>query len=676
MRKITFCIVALFITLLSHAQTYGIKTFGGPQSDEAQAIATDAAGNVYITGTFQGTVDFDPSSGTAMLTAAADPNNPDAFVQKFDVAGNFVWVKTFQASPASIATDIAGNVYVTGGFHDTTDLDPGFGVSQQISTGGNDIFVQKLDADGTFLWSKSFGDSLADDYSRAITTDILGNVFVTGNFTGNVDFDPGPGTDLHSSNGFADIYIHKMDASGNYQWTKTFGSSNTDYGYSVTTDAAGNVYAAGLFLNTVDFDPGAGIDNHTSNGSFDAYVLKLNISGNLLWAKTFGGAGDDEAFAVSINPYNTVYVMGAFSETVDFDPNGGTASMTSNGMHDVFILEMNVGGNLVWVKTFGGAGEDYAVSLAAGTDGNIYTTGYFNGIVDFNPGSETVNHNFSDGDAFVQKLSANGDYIWSKTFGAGAGHSTSHGIAVAGATVYVTGYFTHSVDFAGGTAVDIHSSNGDTDGYLWQYSCINSTSSITVLACRTYLSPAGNIYTQGGIYTDVIVNAAGCDSIITINLTIDTVDTSVLQYGNALTANEGNASYQWLNCASGNQIYEETGISYLPAVNGSYAVIISKNNCVDTSECIAVTLTGIVDEISKNDIVVYPNPGTGNVYIKFAVPQINTLISVFSLDGKLVQKTTFSGSKALIDLNTADTGTYFIEIMAEGSKQTHKIALE
>lgn len=676
MRKFILSIISLFFAATNYAQTYQTKAFGGPLSDDPQAITTDASGNVYIAGTFQGTVDFDPGAGINALTAHADPNNPDAFIQKLDAAGNFVWVKTFEAYPAAITTDISGNIFVTGGFHDTTDFDPGSGLALQVSTGGNDIFVQKLDASGNFLWIRTFGDSLADDYSRAITADILGNVFVTGNFTGTVDFDPGAGVDVHTSNGFADIYIQKMDASGAFQWAKTFGESNTDYGYSLTTDAAGNVYATGLFLNTIDLDPGAGVENHTSNGSYDVYVVKLNISGDLLWAKTFGGVADDEGFGITITPSNTVYVMGAFSETVDFDPNVGVNNQTSNGMHDVFILELSTSGNLVWVKTFGGAGEDYAVSLATDASGYVYTTGYFNSIVDFNPGSGTDNHNYTDGDVFVQKLDATGNYVWTKTFGAGSGHATSHAIATFATTVYVTGYFTLTVDFEPGAGIDNHVSAGDSDAFIWQSACTNSTATLNPVSCHNYISPAGNTYTTSGVYTDIILNSTGCDSIITINLTIDEIDLTVTQSGNTLTAVETGASYQWLNCTNDTQVYEETDIDFTAIANGAYAVIITKNGCVDTSACVVISLTGIQEVQTGSDISLYPNPSTGSINIKFNNIQRNTGITVFSVDGRLIRYITVSGTMALLDLSNEDKGVYFIEIIINGVKQTHRVVLE
>lgn len=677
MRKITLSIILLLITMAAFAQSYQTITFGGQLSDNPQSIATDAFGNVYITGTFQGTVDFDPGTGTTMLTAHADPNNPDAFIQKLDAAGSLIWVKTFEADPVSITADVSGNIIVTGSFHDSTDFDPGAGVAMQVSTGGNDIFVQKLDASGNLLWVRTFGDSLADDYSRAVTTDILDNVFVTGNYTGAVDFDPSAGTDIHTSNGWADIYIQKMDASGNFQWAKTFGGSSTDYGYSLTTDPAGNVYVTGLFLNTVDFDPGAGTESHVSNGSYDVYIVKLNISGDLLWAKTFGGADDDEAFGVTISPDNTIYIMGAFSGTVDFDPGAGVTSKTVNGMHDVFILEMDNAGNLLWVNTFGGAGDDYAVALAADVSGNIYTTGYYNAIVDFDSGTGTDNHNFTDGDVFVQKLDANGNYRWTKTFGDGAGHATSHAIAAALNTVYVTGYFGSSVDFAVGSAVDTHVSAGDIDAFVWQYSCVNTSATINVTSCHSYLSPAGNTYASSGTYTDVIGNSSGCDSTITINLTIVALDTTLTQNGNTLSSNEPGAVYQWYNCGADAQVYEETSVSFTPSVNGMYAVIISKNGCVDTSECIAFAGTGINKQNAKNNnVTIFPNPGNGVIYMQFGSEQKNTGINIFSADGRLIRMIQMSGLTASVDLTNEERGVYFIETNSNGIKQTHRVVLE
>lgn len=175
----------------------------------------------------------------------------------------------------SITVDAAGNVYTTGYFQDTVDFDPGAGSANLTSAGSGDAFVQKLDAAGNFLWAKAFGGS-ADDIVASITVDAVGNVYTTGYFQGTVDFDPGAGTDTLTSAGRGDVFVQKLDAAGNFLWAKALGGSGSDEGSSITVDAAGNVYTTGNFEGTADFDPGAGSATFTSAGGWDVFIQKMS----------------------------------------------------------------------------------------------------------------------------------------------------------------------------------------------------------------------------------------------------------------------------------------------------------------------------------------------------------------------------------------------------------------
>ncbi|MCH2046242.1 MAG: SBBP repeat-containing protein, partial [Saprospiraceae bacterium] len=170
--------------------------------------------------------------------------------------------------------------YTTGAFAETMasdpiDFDPGAGTTNLSPVGSSDIFIQKLDASGNFLWAKSFGGS-SSDQGNSIAVDAAGNVYTTGSFEDTVDFDPGAGTTNLSAIGGSDIFIQKLDASGNFLWAKSFGGSSSDWGSSIAVDASENVYTTGSFQDTVDFDPGAGTINLISQGSLDIFVHKIN----------------------------------------------------------------------------------------------------------------------------------------------------------------------------------------------------------------------------------------------------------------------------------------------------------------------------------------------------------------------------------------------------------------
>ena len=371
----------------------------------------DVSGNVYTAGQFFGTADFDPGPGTYSLSPAG---NNDIFVQKMDASGNFLWARTFGGTSYdgcySVSVDASGNVYTTGVFYETADFDPGSGTYNITSTGGYDVFVQKMSASGDFLWAKAFGGE-SNDYGQSVSIDASGNVYTTGYFRGTVDFDPGPGTYNLTSAGNSDVFVQKLDTSGNFLWAKAIGGLSSVEAYSVRVDASGNVYTAGLFYGTADLDPGPGTYNLTSNGSADIFVQKMDASGNFLWAKAFGGTDYDGGQSVCLDASGNVYTTGFFRRTVDFDPGTGTANLSSAGDYDVFVQKMNASGDFLWAKTFGGAGDDKSLSINLdASEEYIYITGYFEGTADFDPGSETYNlTSAGGGDIFVQKMMSRDD---------------------------------------------------------------------------------------------------------------------------------------------------------------------------------------------------------------------------------------------------------------------------
>jgi hypothetical protein len=214
-----------------------------------------------------------------------DYTTSDGFTTEENPGIYYGWTKTFGGSSYefgnSIAIDASGNIFATGYFQDTVDFDSSEGTDEHTSNGYYDIFITKLNADGTYGWTKTFGGSSYDyGISIAIAIGASGNIFTTGYFHGTVDFDSSEATDEHTStsNGGEDIFITKLNADGTYGWTKTLGGSSSDYGYSIATDSDGNVFATGNFYGTVDFDSLTGEDSHTSNGSNDIFIMKLNAS--------------------------------------------------------------------------------------------------------------------------------------------------------------------------------------------------------------------------------------------------------------------------------------------------------------------------------------------------------------------------------------------------------------
>jgi hypothetical protein len=391
---ITSLSVLLLLSFVSNAQNETFDwagSIGGGSYDLGSAITTDAAGNVYSTGAVQGSaIDMDPGPLGSFVVANG---GYDTYVHKVDANGYLEWAKTFGGTQNDVGLDIAldpsGNILVTGHFFGTTDFDPGAGVTQLSSNGDRDIFILKLDANGDFLWARSFGED-DDDFGQSIATDANGNVIVTGKFQGTVDFDPGSGTTNLTSNGIEDAFILKLDGDGNLLWANSIGGPGNDRGQAVTTDANGNIYTTGTFIATVDFDPGVGVQELSTGGAiFDVFIQKLDTDGNLVWAKVMGGSNWDFGHGIAVDASENVYTTGYFNNTVDFDPGPGTANLSSNGGADIFVQKLDANGDFLWVKSMGGSSDDKGNAIAVSPNGNVFTTGEFGSSVDFDPGSGT-----------------------------------------------------------------------------------------------------------------------------------------------------------------------------------------------------------------------------------------------------------------------------------------------
>ncbi len=243
--------------------------------DIGSAITTDASGNVFTTGYFFGTMDFDPGAGTTNLTSAGAE---DIFVWKLDTAGNLVWARGMGGSGDDrswgITLDSAGNVLTTGQKSGSADFDPGAGTFNLAS--GADIFVSKLNSLGNFVWAKQVGDIAGTNAGNAIAVDASDDVFVTGNFSGTGDFDPGAGTHTLSGSGLGDMFATKLDAAGNFVWAFKVDSANYDSGSDIAVDTSNQYYIAGYFSDTVDIDPTILTFNLTSNGTEDSFVAKFD----------------------------------------------------------------------------------------------------------------------------------------------------------------------------------------------------------------------------------------------------------------------------------------------------------------------------------------------------------------------------------------------------------------
>lgn len=335
--------------------------FGWVLQDMAFTIAADDAGNSYLAARwfYQITVD-----GT-VYNAIND--GKDIGVFKLDTDGNLVWFATFGGSgtdtPNDIAVDANGNVFVTGQFvNDFT-----FNGNTVNSNGSDDVFVAKLNANGTPAWLSTFGSTFGD-IGRGIAIDGNGNCYVTGNARGNSVI----GTvNLNAPGNNYDVFLIKYNNAGVAQWAHSIGGANSDYAYGLSADATGNTYMAGFFTNSITI----GSTDLTANGTLytDAFVAKFNNTGNAQWAKKIGAEGSDGAYGVSNDADGNTYVVGDFNSNISI---GGTG-LFSAGSSDAFIAKLDGSGNFLWADRIGGTGIDHGYGVAVHQNGNCFVTGFY-----------------------------------------------------------------------------------------------------------------------------------------------------------------------------------------------------------------------------------------------------------------------------------------------------------
>ena len=356
------------------------RTWGGVGADEGYGVAVDNNGNIYVTGEFESTVDFNP-----------DPNEEafrtsnglcDAFLVKFDEYGDFQWVKTWGAGSYDVGYDVkvdkTGNILVAGIFRGTVNFDTGTGTDIHVSKGSSDCALTKYTPDGDYIGTITWGGSGSDEACK-IAVDSDNNVLVTGQFwSTDMDFDPDPVDQfIRSTNGDWDVYLCKFDMYGDFKWAGTWGGSNTDYGRGVCVDSMGNSYCSGYFMYSADFDPGPGIETHSASGAYpDAFLSSFDSEGNFRWVGTWGSTDDDEAWECAVDEYNDVYVCGSFSYTVDFDPDPITVEeKTAVWNDDAYVSKFSPDGDFQWVLVWGANGSDDCQAISTDGNGHFYAMG-------------------------------------------------------------------------------------------------------------------------------------------------------------------------------------------------------------------------------------------------------------------------------------------------------------
>jgi hypothetical protein len=446
-------LLLFFVFLISnnclHAQQYMSWAQGGGGTGQEIGWNTevDAAGNVYSCGIFNGTIDADPGPSVFNLTSNGDR---DFYLIKYNPSGNFLWALSVGGPAVEnfciVAIDPAGNPVLSGRFSGTVDFNPSSGTFN-LTAQAEDIFVVKYNTSGQMIWAIQAGGT-GDDSAGDCAIDLSGNICITGDYSM-------VGTVL------------KLNSAGTVLWIKQF-TSGFSKGASIAVDALDNVLVTGLFSGTVDFNPGAGVLNLTSQSYLDGFLTKLDATGSFMWAKHISrGSGVSLGLSLIADVPGNTYVIGRFEGTADFDPGPGTITATANGFNDLFVVKYTSAGNLSWVKVLTGPGSESGDDICIDPSGMYITlSGDFNGLFDFDPGTGSYiidGGPMGLGSGFLCRLTNAGEFVWAGAL-EGPGSASCFSVSTDGCNnLYVSGNFSNTLDTEPGSNINMLTSNGDND---------------------------------------------------------------------------------------------------------------------------------------------------------------------------------------------------------------------
>jgi hypothetical protein len=372
--------------------------FGGAGWTEAYSVGADRQGNAVFTGYFAGTVDF----GGGVMTSIDEGD--DLFVTKMSPLGRHLWSKSFEAPGADygifLSIDGEDNVLVSGYFADSV----AFGPEPLVSVGGDEGFVVKISPEGEHVWSRGIGGT-GGDSAYAVAADGKGNVYVTGFFTEEVDF----GDNRVKSAGGDDTFVLKYSKDGQLLWSRTLGGGASDYAYAM---AVGDDVVIAGYSDSAEI--AVGKETLTTAGSSDVLVVAYSQDGDYRWGHTFGAAGEDIAWGLAASPKGGYAVTGYFVGPVDF----GAAVLTSEvEVRDLYVLFLSASGTPVWARSFQGPGKDRGNAVRVDADGNVLVTGEFEAQLGYD--GTPLFATSGGLDACVAKIAPDGNLLWVRRFGGG-----------------------------------------------------------------------------------------------------------------------------------------------------------------------------------------------------------------------------------------------------------------
>jgi hypothetical protein len=515
-------------------------------------------------------------------------------------SNQWIWAQKAGGShndiPHSMALDGQGNIWVAGSAND--------------SSYAGDAYVVKYDASGNQLWTRTpVGNQ--NDAINCISTGGGGNAVVTGFYT-SAKLIVGVDTLVNYHALTMDIFVAKYDGNGNVLWAHTIGGDDIDAGDAVTVDASGNIYVTGIYYSA-SLTFGAITIHNAVPGNSDIFLVKYDPSGNVIWAKTFGGSDNDGGSALATDNQGHLWMAGVYRSN-NFTV--ASATLPYQGSNDAFLMKLDTTGTASWAKGITGDQYEFAYGLAVNADGNAWITGSFQSATASFGGTSLNNFKAGLYDVYLAKYDASGGLSWAKGVG-GKNHDEAHDVAVdPSGNAWVTGYFWDTVAFGSYKLV----SAGTQDIFIARY---DATGNITA-ALRT----GGTANDQG----DAVVLDQSGNEYFAGRFSSDDVS-----FGSIKLNNNAFASFDFFTV---------------------------KANGVPVS-------TGIADVGPGRLSVVFPNPSSGKFNVQGAGDSAWELYN--SMGEKLSPASSMQAQLLTIDLSGFPRGIYFLR---SGRSGFHTLQLQ
>lgn len=658
-------------------------------------ILVDKNGEIYTSGYFRISADFDLNAGINVLTTTSS-SDYDVFLAKYTSSGSIIWAQSLPATNNQrcyvMNRDSSGAFYLGGG--------------DQASAS-----IWKFSDSGAFLWKKDFNPvspGILSNYVDDISFDSNNDVYLSGFFWTSIDADPNAGVaNITGQTNRQNHFLIKLDSAGSHLWSGSLSSTLMNI-KEILVAKNSDLYIIGDFGTYgtgagSDFDPGPGVTNLIANSVVELFILKLDLMGNFQWVKHTNSGNSTVPVSAIFDQREDIVITGDIAMLTRFNFNPSDSLVISNGgVFDGFLVKVNKNADVKFLGRWSSCDPKF---LYKGINNEILVAGQYNQNMDFDLSSAIVRAGFLNyEDGFVTNLSTcqpdsqkikiwacnnytvpsgkytvNSDGVYYDTLNTYYGCDS---ILVLDVNIHDESEVTRIARIAcdeykspgniipwtsSGTYFDTLASNGGCDSIVRLLLIIkhSDSSAISINGCGSTYSPSGSfVMNTSGYYSDTIVAANGCDSILTINFNLVKVNTSMGYTGTEMRAFANNASFQWIYCDNDSVLTGDTLSTYVPFANGGYKVAVYQYGCWDTSSCYNVynaSLDDLVSDIAK----VYPNPFSSFITIDFTTGFGNGRMILSSVAGQvLYQEQLTMPSRHTIQV-PLDQGVYILELVSE-----------